>query len=609
MCGIAGCVVPPGREPDRVALGRMVAALRHRGPDAEGVAVVGSVGIGHARLSIVDPGPEGDQPMAHRRGWWLSYNGEVFNHEQLRAELPPHPYRSRSDTETLLHALATWGESAIGRCNGQFAFAALDSEAGRLLLVRDAYGIKPLYVARLGEAVLFASEMRALLAAGVPRRVRRDALEHILARAWVGGRETPLEGIFRVLPGTVLTVDLETLSVSERRWHSPTAPVDPERAAALAQLPREQVVDALEDELRASVRRRLMSDVPVATMCSGGLDSSLVTALAHDEQPGIRAYTAAVPERPQSDEGPWAERVTRHLGMEQRTAELTTASLSAALVSTVEHFEYPLTSEGALTGSEVARMAAEDGVKVLLTGESADELFAGYGLLRRRERADFAARRRPLRAGRGALERSLERVRGVSAPCTEAERYEREARRCARAAYAHHRGTRRRFESALAADLSIVLPHPLNRQDKSVMQHSVESRPPFLDPAVVSLVLNLPLEHRVEPHPKGILRDLALRHLPRAVAERPKAGPRVLELDRHLRRLARPAFLKDGRLRELLRVPADAWAQQINEAPAYASMQLWTGEIWCRTLLEDRRAAEIESELWLEDPAAVTIPA
>jgi asparagine synthase (glutamine-hydrolysing) len=583
----------------------MVAVLGHRGPDATGIALVGSVGLGHARLSIVDPSPAGSQPMEHPTGrWWLSYNGEVFNHEDLRAELPDHRYRGGSDTETLLHALASWGERAIDRSNGQFAYAALDAAGRRLLLVRDPYGIKPLYLARHGEAILFASEMRALFAAGLPRRPRLDAVAHTFARSWVGGRTTPFEGVSRVLPGTVVSVDLDSLELSERRWHSPTEAVDPERAAALAGLGREQAVDLLEQELRAAVRRRLMADVPVAAMCSGGLDSSLVTAFAREEQPGIRAYTTTVPEQPSVDEGPWAERVARHLGIELRTMPLTPESLCGVLVPAVEHFEYPLVHETALTVALTARAARKDGVKVLLTGESADELFGGYRTLRRREYEELTARGRPLQAGRLWARRLLESR--PAAPCAEAADHERETRRAARAAYAHHRGARRRFESALADDLSTVLPHPLNRQDKNAMQDSVETRPPFLDPAVVELALNLPLELRVQPRPKGIVRDLAARHLPRDVAERRKVNPFQFGLAGHLARMARPAFLEQGRLRELLEVPADAWARRIAEAPPYASMQLWTGEIWCRTVLEGRPAAEVESELWLEQPVART---
>lgn len=601
MCGVAGWAVPLGREPEEAVLERMVDALGHRGPDESGIVRVGSVGLGHTRLAIVDPGPGGRQPMTDpQRRWWLSYNGEVFNHQELRAELPDRPYNGSSDTETLLRALSVWGEAAIERCNGQFAFAALDTTARRLYLVRDAFGIKPLYLARHRGGVAFASELRALLAAGVPRRVRRDAIKHTIGRAWVGGRVTPVEGITRVLPGSVATIDLDTMGVSERRWYAPAEDVDPDRARALAEAGREAAVDALEAELRASVRRRLMADAPVATMCSGGLDSGLVTAFAAEERPHIRAYTAAVPGDAVADEGPWAARVADHVGVELRRATLTRDSLREALVPTVEHFEYPLVVESSLVVGLAAQVAREDAVKVLLTGESADELFAGYRTLRRHEFEDLAAAGNPLATARVGIGRALRRGRASlrSLPCAEAERYESDTRAAARRAYSHHRGARRRFESQLIEDLNTVLPHPLNRQDKNAMQHSVETRPPFLDPAVVRLILNLPLEYRVGPWAKGVVLDLARRHLPSDVAERPKRNPATYGIAAHVREHGRPDFLEHGVLRDLLEVPAETWRRRIAEAPPHPAMQLWTGEIWCRTVLEGRPRGEVEDELW-----------
>src|SRR3712207_2924734 len=162
MCGIAGCIAPAGTAPDRAALERMGAALAHRGPDDAGVEIVGQVGLVHRRLSIVDPRPEGHQPMALDGGrWWLTYNGEAFNHAELRARLPGGPYRTQTDTETVLRALDAHGDDAPALLNGLFAFAALDRDRRRVLLVRDRFGVKPLYVARHEGALWFASEQRA----------------------------------------------------------------------------------------------------------------------------------------------------------------------------------------------------------------------------------------------------------------------------------------------------------------------------------------------------------------------------------------------------------------------------------------------------------------
>src|SRR5947207_1347148 len=379
MCGIGGCVAAEGTRPDKGALSRMTAELGHRGPDDRGIETVGNVALVHTRLAIVDPTPAGHQPMGDRdSGWWLTYNGEVFNHHALRSELAGASWRSGTDTETLLRALEAWGEDAVPRCNGLFAFAALDSRRGRLLLVRDRFGVKPLYVARHAGALWFASELRALLAAGLPRRPRRDLLAHGVAYGWANGRQTPVDGIDRVLAGTLLEVDLETLAAKERRWYDPAAAVDRDRAAGLAGRSRSALAADVEVALRASVRRRLMADVPLGAMCSGGLDSSLIAAFARDEQPGLLAFNATVADQPAVDEGPWARRVARGLGIELRTAPMTAASWREGLVPAVRHNELPLMHESSVPMAEIASLARDAGVKVLLSGEGADELFAGY---------------------------------------------------------------------------------------------------------------------------------------------------------------------------------------------------------------------------------------
>src|SRR4051812_5935857 len=262
----------------------MAAAMRHRGPDDQGVEVRGNVGLVHRRLSIVDPSPAGHQPMEGPAGRLLiTYNGEVYNHAELRTALPEADWRSGSDTETLLHALETDGERAIGRCNGLYAYAVLDEPARRLLLVRDRFGVKPLYIARHGGCIWFASEIRTLLAAGLPRSMRREGLQQFAQMGWAGGAETPVEGVDRVRAGALVEINLESLAAEARRWFRVEALVDGGLQSELARSPRGNLVDRVEAALRTSVRRRLMSDVPLGTMCSGGLDSSLTTALAAQE--------------------------------------------------------------------------------------------------------------------------------------------------------------------------------------------------------------------------------------------------------------------------------------------------------------------------------------
>jgi asparagine synthase (glutamine-hydrolysing) len=603
MCGIGGCVVPAGGTPDRAALERMARSMAHRGPDDRGIEVIGTVGLVHTRLSIVDPSPAGHQPMRHPDGgWWVTYNGETFNHLELRRELPATSWRGGSDTETLLHALAAWGEDAVARCNGLYAYAALDTARRRLLLVRDRFGVKPLYWARHAGALWFASEIGALLAAGVPRAPEPGLARHAVAFGWVNGPRTPIAAVHRLLPGTLMTVDLDTGETAEREWYAPAEVVDPERAVALASRHRDGLRDEVEATLRASVRRRLMADVPVGTMCSGGLDSSLIAAFARDEHHDIQAFNASVADQPERDEGPWAQRVASALGIALHTVHMDAASWRTDLVETVRHTEYPLTHESSVPMSQIAGLARTRGVKVLLSGEGADELFGGYDWTQADE---YAAFRDP--PGRRALRwlRRRARLRQPAdprgEPDAEAAAFETALDVRALAAYRHHRGARRRLEAGCLANLGTYLPHLLNRQDKTTMQRSIETRVPFLDPEVAALAVNLPLEARVLPQRKAILRELADRHLPEGIADRPKVGF-GFDVAGYLVDAARPEFLADGALRELFAVEPDTWQEATGALEGHAALLFWTGEIWARALLEGHDDESIAAALWRDGP-------
>jgi asparagine synthase (glutamine-hydrolysing) len=567
-----------------------------------GVEVAGGVGLAHTRLAIVDPSPAGRQPMSTPDGrWTVTYNGEVFNHMDLRAELDPEPYRGGSDTETLLRALAAWGPDAVRRCNGLFAFAALDRERRRLLLVRDRFGVKPLYLARRPEGLWFASEMRALLAAGVEPRPRLDVLQHFVAHGWANGTATPIEGIHRLLPGTMLLVDIDSLALEERGWYRPMQAVDPDWARALARLSSDEACDALEATLHESVRRRLMADVPVGMMCSGGLDSSLLTAFAVEEHNGIHAYNASVPGQPEVDEARWARSLAAHLGIELHTVELTPESWRRMLVDVVRHHEYPLVHPSSVAMSAIAGLARSHGVKVLLSGEGADELFGGYDDLHVHDYLDFRARGKPLESSARTMYRRLQAMglrpvrhpEPVPGPSTEVNAFDRYAYDGALRAYRHHRGARRRLEARLLAEVGAGhLPHLLNRQDKTTMRNSIETREPFLDPDVVALALNLPLEARVEPTRKAILREVARRWIPITLIERSKLGFSFEVID-YFRAAARPEFVSDGMLRELVGdCTHSMWR------PRAVGMRIWTAEVWARLFLGRESVAAVEEALW-----------
>lgn len=617
MCGIAGVAVAPGHEVSPETLERMADALAHRGPDDRGIKVADTVGLASTRLSIVDPSPAGRQPMSDPHGRWiLAYNGEVFNHAEIRSQLRERLYRGTSDTETVLYALSEWGSSAVERFNGLFAFAGLDTAERRLLLARDRFGVKPLYVARHEGALFFASEIRALIAAGIPARPRRDVIAHAATRGWPTGRDTPLDGIERVLPGTLLTIDLETLEGTEKRWYQPADAVNADLAGELATLDREQLCSRLAGTLAQAVRRRLMADVPIGTMCSGGLDSSLITALARTDGGTVKAFAATVEDELRGDEGPWAERATKALGVELHTVRVSVERWRAQLVRAVSDHEYPLQHAGSIPISMIAEAARRQGVKALLTGEGADELFAGYDMHTRELRAFLPphawglrelgrTRRRGFRKSLKLTQR-LRRIRRASPrrsapppPAASIVAFERTVAERARNVYGRHPGPRGTLEASLLGDLSFgPLPVLLNRMDKDAMARSVEARLPFLDPEVVELAVNLPLEARTRPFQKGVLRDVGLRHLPARIALRSKQPGMAVDSRSRIEEAARPEFLADGLLRDVLRLQADTWSAIRARRARNPAMRLWTGEIWCRLVLDSQSVASVEADLW-----------
>ncbi len=320
--------------------------------------------------------------------WLLNFNGEIFNHAELREQLPGPDYDGRSDTETLLRALTVWGEGGIARCNGLFAFAALDRARRRVLLVRDRFGVKPLYFARVNGGVYFASEIGALFAGGVPREPQVEVLRDILQSGWNDGRQTPTMNVERVPPGAIIEISLDTLAVSERRWFEPGTLVDPDYAAELAGLSRAQLAQELEQALRRSVRRRLMADAELGTMCSGGVDSSLLTAYAADEKPGLTAFHVSVA----NGDGDRRASLGRAGGEGTRRRARGRVDVRSILVRRVGRRSPPFwlpASERERGGDrEMSRLANDRGVRVLLTGEAADELFGGY---RYRHRSQYRA--------------------------------------------------------------------------------------------------------------------------------------------------------------------------------------------------------------------------
>ncbi len=597
--------------------------MAHRGPDDAGIQVLDNVALVHTRLSIVDLSANGHQPMPHPGGeWWLAYNGEIFNHGDLRTKLNGSAFVGTSDTETLLWSLERWGLDVVSQLGGQFAFAALDTRAGRVLLCRDRFGIKPLYIARFDGGVWFASEPKALIAAGASDEAVDTAWHDLSNGTYLGGAGTLLKGVTRVPPGSWTEISLEDAELKTWRWHVPSHDVDPASAARLKRRSRPELIAELETTLRDAVHRSLLADTTVGTLCSGGVDSSLITALAAEKMPDLVAFGASFAGDGRLDEGLAARRVADALGVELELIEVTPATWRRAFVPATVHHGVPIANASAVTVAQLAERARECGVKVLLTGEGADELFGGYGKLHAAALAAFlpwydrvvhAAEPTlcsdPIRALNpvSVFRKTRDIARVALGPPPESKWLPVSTPGSGHGptpesvmAYAHHDGDRGALEAALLSHLDYSLCWLLNRMDMNVMQASVEARVPFLEPDVVKLVLNLPLEARVGPWSKGILRDVARKVLPWSIAHRPKIYGMAFDARTWIEEAANPSFLTDGILRDTLRIPDAEFRNVIAAGNHVVRVRLWSAEVWCRSMLAGHSIAEIEQDLWLE---------
>jgi len=552
MCGIVGILAfDPRVEVDGARVRRMLDALQHRGPDGEGVLLDGPLGLGHRRLAIVDV-RGGQQPMANEDGnVWISFNGEIYNHNELRAPLEAggHRYRTRSDTETILHLYEEHGEAAVERLRGMFAFAVWDRAEGRLLLARDPLGIKPLYLAWTRDELLFASEIKALLAGGVRPALDEQVLPQFLANRFVSGEATFFRGVTQLLPGRTLSVEARGGASRLRRYWSLPAP-------AQSSLSLPQAAEGVRERLHDAVRSHLMSDVPLGLFLSGGLDSSaLLGHMARLMPEPVRTYSVGFREQ-DANELAWARMAAAAAGARHRDLVVTPEQFFEALPGLVWHEDEPIAFPSSVPLYFVSRLASED-VKVVLTGEGADELFLGYnryrvalwnarlggayrrltGLGPRRTVAGFLgllpAHLRH-RAQRTFLAHPEERETGVfeSADVFAAGLRQGLLKDTGRTRDAHDDALRsyrlasgETLDRLSRADIETYLVRLLMKQDRMSMAASIESRVPYLDQTLVEHVAALPERYKLSFwRTKRVLREAVREAVPAAVLRRRKMG-------------------------------------------------------------------------------------
>jgi asparagine synthase (glutamine-hydrolysing) len=551
MCGIAG-IAARAPVPDRGVLGAMRDALRHRGPDDAGSwwSPDGCVGLGHRRLSILDLSPAGHQPMAAAGGRvQVVFNGEIYNFRELRDELRSagHAFHSGSDTEVLLAAYLAWGTGCLPRLRGMFAFALWDAAERRLFLARDRAGEKPLFYRHTPEGISFGSELKALMAdPRTPRELDPEGLEFYLAYGYVPGERCILRGVRKLPAAHAATWSADDGSLRVWRWWDlPTAA--PDRDAD-----PEALLDELDSLLGDAVRAQLVADVPVAVLLSGGIDSSLVTAMAaRASSTPVSTFTVTFPGHAAFDESGQASRVARHFGTHHTALPVEPATVQI-LPELARQYDEPLADSSMLPTYLVSRLVRRQAT-VALGGDGGDELFGGYGHYGLIERQEQLRRvlPRPARALAGRVGAALpvgtrgrnhlvafagdlrDSIAGVNLYFDAATRRRLLGNRVdgpgAPEAYKGGLGApaSTALRQATAADFRAYLTDDiLVKVDRASMLTSLEVRAPFLDPGVIEFAFGRvpdPLRATAGEQ-KVMLRRLAARLLPPELAAAPKRG-------------------------------------------------------------------------------------
>ena len=563
-------------------------SLTHRGPDGQGLFTDGPVGLAMRRLSIIDL-ETGDQPIGNEDGSiQVVLNGEIYNYPDLRRQLQArgHRFRTRSDTETIVHAYEQWGTDCLGRLNGMFAFALWDGGTRELFIARDRAGIKPLYYAQVGGRLVFASELRALLASGyVERRLDIDALSDYLSLEYVPTPASILADVRRLRPGHFLRAsehgvgehpywDLD-LTRSER---------EPLEGSIAAQ------ADRFADVLRRSIASEMLSDVPVGVLLSGGLDSSTVAALmAEMSNEPVQSFSITFDE-PSFDEGPFARAVAAHIGARHRELRLDAPMMLDLIPTLAGHIDEPFADPSIIPTYLVSRFAREH-VKVVLGGDGGDELLAGYSTLQAHRLAPFyaalpsgirarliepALARLPVSSRYMAFEFLVKRfVLGADEPAALRHQmwtgafYGRDKAEIltpdARAevsdggfehmltAVANASGAAHPLNRVLYQDFKLYMEGDiLTKVDRASMATSLETRVPLLNLEVLDFLQRVPVSHKLRAfRRKYLLRRAVHDLLPREIIGRRKRGfsiPVAAWLNGELRGLARE-YLDESRLR------------------------------------------------------------
>ncbi|WP_432523824.1 N-acetylglutaminylglutamine amidotransferase [Kineococcus sp. SYSU DK006] len=555
MCGLCGEIRFDGRSADVSAVLRMSQSLARRGPDGEGVWAQGPVAFGHRRLSVIDLSACGAQPMQDPElGLTAVFNGCVYNYPQLREELIGYGYRfvGTSDTEVIVKGYHRWGVDVVDHLVGMFAVVVHERDSGRTVLMRDRLGVKPLYLAETPGRLRFASSLPALLAAGdVDTTIDPVALHHYLTwHAVVPAPRTVLQGVRKLPPATVRVVEADGTSREHRYW----AP-DHVRREEFAGFSERDWEDAVLERLRTSVRRRLVSDVPVGVLLSGGLDSSLITGLLAEEgQSGLATYSIgfeSVGGR-EGDEFAYSDVIAERYATDHHRIRVTGDELVGALSDTVAAMAEPMVSHDVVAFYLLSQQVSQT-IKVVQSGQGADEVFGGYHWYP--PLAGLSPQQGVDAYARAFFDRDHAGVAQVLQPQwltpTDVSR-EFVAEHFARP------GADTAVDAALRLDTEVMLvDDPVKRVDNTTMAWGLEARVPFLDHELVELAAAVPPELQLAEEGKGVLKRVGRRVIPREVIDRPKGYfpvPAITHLEGKVLGLVRDALTSEAaRARGLFR--------------------------------------------------------
>lgn len=557
MCGFAGILDPAGGEPDPGLLQRMGSVLVHRGPDDGGLFRSRGMGLVHRRLSVIDLSAQGRQPMSNEDGSvWIAYNGEIYNHLDLRRSAGldgrGHVFRSRTDTEVLVHLYEEMGEDMLPLLDGMFSMALWDRRTGRLLLARDRFGIKPLFYCLHRGALAFASEIKALLELdGFVREPDPEALYHYLSMDYIPGEMTAFRGIRELRPGCCISTS-DPASAVPRSFLPPDPPADPS-------IGTREAVEESRRLLSEAVGRQIVSDVPVGVMLSGGMDSSALTALMSDAGAGPRFHTFSLRfGDPSFDESAFAAMVAARVGTEHHVIDVDPVSAADLIPAHMAFIDEPYADGSAIPTYMLAREARRH-VTVLLSGEGGDEFFGGYDThaamkVRKAYRMVPAFIRRgivsplahalPVSHRKLSLDFKARRfTEGAELDLPGSHFHWRvvlteEAKRPVFAGESGYAPSdsffRRVFDGSggddlariLKIDASYHLPDDLMiKNDRMTMAHSIEARVPFTDLALVDFLRRVPSDVKLPGlRKKHLLRTAMTGYLPDAVVRKKKVG-------------------------------------------------------------------------------------